>query len=316
MKLRRYVKASLHKVKQWLDEGEKHLPPPVEPQSVPFDNSYQWLNASFATLMGDPVCASRPQYVWGMLQGAALAKVLGDERVSMIEFGVASGAGLIAMERIADRCEKMARIGIELFGFDTGTGFGNVSDYRDMPYKFREGYYPCDREELQKRLCRASMKYGLVSETVAAFIASDIPRVAFVGFDLSLYTSTRDALRLFGGDHRTLLPRTPCSFRSAIGKDRCEYTGELLAISEFNSLYEMRKLCRIPGMSYFVPAKFNGHWTQMLYSMHTFDHPFYNSRDAYMQSAVIDIEGKEVFVAARPGADLRSARSRVQEQSQ
>lgn len=311
--MRKSLRKVLRKVKSWLDEDVDSA---AESDSVPFDNSYNWLSAGFTKLMKDSVCAQRPQYLWGMLQGAALAKVLGKERISTIEFGVASGAGLVVMEHIAERCEEMIGIGIDVFGFDTGTGYTALHDYRDMPYKLIEGYYPCDKEELQKRLHRATMKYGLVKETVESLIHSPIAPVGFVGFDFSIYSATRDALRIFEANYDLLLPRVPCSFRSAIGKDRCEYTGELLAISEFNSQHEMRKVCAIRGMNYFIPRQFDGHWTQWLFTLHIFDHPLYNVPDAYMQSASIDITGREIFVEAKSAGNLKAARTRTQGSSQ
>jgi hypothetical protein len=224
-----------------------------------------------------------------------------------MEFGVGSGAGLLIMERIAERCEQRCGVKIDVFGFDTGTGYNDLNDYRDMPYKLASGYYPCDKEELQRRLRRAKMKYGLVKDTVVDLLRTDIAPVAFVCFDFSIYTATRDAFQLFGADTGKLLPRIPCSLRSTIGKDRCEYTGELLAISEFNDQHEKRKICKIPGMSYFVPSRFNGHWTQWLHTLHIFDHPLYNRPDAYKQSAIIDLSGREFFVKAGTGRKLEDA---------
>src|SRR5262245_13803623 len=89
-------------------------------KEVPVDNTYEWLGYAFQELMKDRLCARKPMYVWGVLQGAALARVLGVRRVSVLEFGVAGGGGLLSLEHTAD--EVGARIGIEIevVGFDTG----------------------------------------------------------------------------------------------------------------------------------------------------------------------------------------------------
>ena len=116
-------------MKHWLSD-EPPKPSPA-PEPIPFDNSYQWLGASFETLMKDPVCARRPQYVWGVLQGAALAKVIGVEEITVIELGLGGGAGLVTMERVADRCQEMIGIRIQVAGFDTGAGYPRPQDYRD-----------------------------------------------------------------------------------------------------------------------------------------------------------------------------------------
>jgi hypothetical protein len=308
MNLRRYVKKAIRKAKNWLDEGEKSPQIAPAPEPVPFDNSYPWLQTNFVELMKDPVCAHRPQYAWGMLQGAALARVLGIKRIAVFEFGVASGAGLVSMERIAEYCEQNAGIRIEVFGFDTGTGAPKPKDYRDTPYRFGEGFYPCDKEELKKRLRRATMIYGMVSATVEAFVRDNRIPVGFAAFDFALYTATRDALPLLAAPHDMLLPRTPCSFRSSFGKENCEYTGEQLAISEFNAAHPTRKLCRITGLHYYVPDNLNGQWTQAEFNLHIFDHPLYGAPGSFKQSAVIDINGREAFVDARAGINLSNAR--------
>src|ERR1700722_8851083 len=43
----------------------------------------------------------RPHYAYIMFEGAKLAKSLGHSKISTVEFGVAGGAGLLAMERLA-----------------------------------------------------------------------------------------------------------------------------------------------------------------------------------------------------------------------
>jgi hypothetical protein len=58
------------------------------------------------------------------LQGAHLAKALGIKRVSVIEFGVAGGNGLVALDRIAEKVEQALGIDIDVYGFDTGAWTG------------------------------------------------------------------------------------------------------------------------------------------------------------------------------------------------
>ena len=40
---------------------------------IPFDNTYPWLSYAFSQVIKDRRCGTRPQYVWGVAQGAALA---------------------------------------------------------------------------------------------------------------------------------------------------------------------------------------------------------------------------------------------------
>ena len=60
--------------------------------------------------MRDEQCARRPSYPWGVLQGAALAKVLAVPRISVLEFGGAGGAGLLALERAAERAKELTGV--------------------------------------------------------------------------------------------------------------------------------------------------------------------------------------------------------------
>ena len=292
------VKSLLRSVRQWLEDDEAEPTTPPDAPSVPFDNSYTWLWATMLKVMNDPLAAKRPHYVWGVLQGAALGKVLGLNRVSVAEIGVAGGAGLLAMQRVAEICEELVSIRIEVYGFDTGVGIPKPQDYRDMPYKWSEGYYPCDVDQLKQRMRSAHLRIGLLKDTVPTFLQGTPPPLAFVGFDTGMYSSTKDAMGLLRADHACLIPRMPCSFRSAIGKDVTEFGAELLAISEFNASHRMRKLSSIKGLAYFVPPQFRWWWIDTMYSLHVFDHPTYGNPDAYRLSASIDFHDNEHFQAA------------------
>lgn len=306
MGVRSQLKGVVRGMKRWLDEGESPPAlPALENRDARLDNTYDWLWLTFEKFMGDPVCSQRPQYIWGVLQGAILAKVLGIDRVSVLEFGVGGGGGLIALERIAERCEELANIQIEIFGFDTGVGHPKPKDYRDVPYKWSEGYYPCDKQELQKRLKRSHLKFGLLKDTLPEFLKNPGPPVAFAVIDLALYSSTTDALRLFEGAHSLFLPRIPFVFRCTVGKDYSDYTGERLAMSEFNTQHGLRRFSPIHGMKYFVPPRFVSFWTEMLYWLHIFDHPLYDRPDSFRQSAIMLADGHEIFLEA--GADVKNS---------
>jgi hypothetical protein len=140
--LRKLLKRVYGQVRNWLREPEAELP-----TDIPFDNRYPWLGAAFEKLMKDSANAKRPPYIWAVLQGVALGKVLGMQRVSVLEFGVAGGAGLRALERTAEKVEEMIEIGIDVYGFDTRTGLPKPQDYRDCPNIWiGEGQFPMDKE--------------------------------------------------------------------------------------------------------------------------------------------------------------------------
>ena len=135
-------------------------------KEVPFDNTYPWLGYTLQELDKDSLCARKPMYIWGVIQGAALAKVLEIPKISVIEFGVAGGAGLLSLEHIAELIEKKIGIDIDVFGFDTGMGLPKPEDYRDQPNMWFEGQLPMKQQVLESKLKKASLFLGAVKDTV------------------------------------------------------------------------------------------------------------------------------------------------------
>ncbi len=66
-----------------------------------------------------------------------------------------------------------------------------------------------------------------------------------------------------------------------------EFTGERLAIAEFNDTHEERKISPIFGLKYFLPEKYaRAQWSEMFYLAHMFDHPLYNEFDGLINEDV------------------------------
>src|SRR6202012_5987758 len=93
----------------------------------------------------------RPQYAFGVKQAVLLASRLKLPKVSVIEFGVATGAGLLVLEAYAQEFVRQAGIEVEVYGFDTGEGLPAVSDYRDLGYVWKRGHYKMDVGSLQPK---------------------------------------------------------------------------------------------------------------------------------------------------------------------
>jgi hypothetical protein len=259
---------------------------------VPFDNTYPWLNYTFSELVKNERCAQRPQYAWGVMQGAALAKVLGLPKVSVIEFGVAGGQGLLALETISDLIERKTNIRIDVFGFDSGVGLPKPEDFRDQPNMWFEGQLPMDRAKLEPKLYRAKLYLGPVKETITAFIKGNPTPVAFVSFDLDLYSSTRDALLLFKSDFAYVLPRVISYFDDIFGHTYNDYCGERAAIAEFNGSSRACKICPIYGLRYFTPRFARSElWPDGMYFAHFFEHPLYNTLDSLNKVVAVDVNG-------------------------
>ena len=139
----------------------------------------------------------RAYYGHCMLHAAMLARKLGHRRISSIEFGVAGGNGLVAMERHAEAVQAETGVEVAVYGFDTGTGMPPPQDYRDMPYMWQPGYFAMDVPKLRARLKSAKLILGDVAETLREFADKEKPPpIGFIAFDLDYYSSTVAALTI------------------------------------------------------------------------------------------------------------------------
>jgi len=220
---------------------------------------------------------SRPHYAYGVYSAAELAARLGIPEISVIEFGVAGGRGLLALERIATEVSRALGIKISVYGFDTGEGMPASVDYRDLPYVWEQGFYKMDQSALRSLLQHAILKLGDVVSTVPAFLKTPgLPPIGFVAFDLDYYSSTKVALQLFEGTPESRLPRVYCYFDDIVWPEiAChnEYIGELCAIREFNAEHTHLKVCPIHMFSYMRPHP--SPWNEQMYVLHDFRHPLY-----------------------------------------
>lgn len=220
----------------------------------------------------------RPHYAYGVQQAAELARRLGLERISVVEFGVAGGSGVVELNRLAAFAQRATGVRIDVYGFDTGAGLPKPADYRDLPYIWRAGDFAMDEGALRARLGRAKLVLGDIEETIGDFLAKERPApIGFVSIDVDFYSSTAAALRLFDGDHRYFLPRVFCYLDDTVGDDdqiiHNDYVGELSAVREFNERRSVMKVAPINGLRHkrAVPAP----WNDSLFALHRFEHPEY-----------------------------------------
>jgi hypothetical protein len=95
----------------------------------------------------------RPPYAWGLLTAADAARHAGKGRITAIEFGVASGGGLIELCRLADLVTEETGVAIDIAGFDTGRGLPPPQGFRDHPEIWRGGDFSMgDPAALRARL--------------------------------------------------------------------------------------------------------------------------------------------------------------------
>lgn len=215
----------------------------------------------------------RPQYAFGMRSAAWEARRLGLDGITAIEFGVAGGNGLVAMEDHARVIESEVGIDIRVVGFDSGGGLPAPDTYRDAPFLWAGGDFTMDEPRLRQRLTKADLIVGDVRDTVGGFLADINPRqpIGFVSFDLDYWSSTVSALEVFRCQVEACLPRVWCYFDDIIAM--IPDIGELLAIEQFNEEFHDRKIRHPYALRTNIP--FRPVWANQMFQAHFFEHPRY-----------------------------------------
>ncbi|MFJ2116651.1 hypothetical protein ACIOEX_33045, partial [Streptomyces sp. NPDC087850] len=115
----------------------------------------------------------RPHYAYGVRRATESAARLGLPGVTLVEFGVAGGNGLLALARHARYYARATGVEVRVVGFDASDGLPPGKDVRDLPYLFGAGFYPMDRARLLSRLGgTADVLIGDVAETVPRYLDS------------------------------------------------------------------------------------------------------------------------------------------------
>mgnify|MGYP001553317599 FL=1 len=221
----------------------------------------------------------RPHFAYGMYHGADQARALGLEAVSVLEFGVAGGNGLVAMEELGREITAELGVRIDIYGFDTGSGMPEPQDYRDMAYVWQPGEFEMDLAALEARLTTAQLVLGNVADTVPTFVEQFSPApIAFCSFDLDYHSSTVAAFGLFEHDAAAFLPRVYCYLDDVVGNDieiHTPFTGELAAVEEFNAAHDHRKIAKIHGLHWKRPVP--AVWNDQIFAFQIFDHPQFDT---------------------------------------
>lgn len=194
----------------------------------------------------------RPAYLLGVYAAAKEALKEEIREISVLEFGVAGGEGLLALEYDAAEVERETGVAIKVYGFDAGrSGLPSfIGDYRDHPDAWCPGDYPMDEVALRSQLTsRTTLIIGNVSETVTSFyVRYNPPTIGFVSFDLDLFSSTRDALQVFCLPEAKMLWHVPLYFDDIDFIFNHRFAGELLAIDDFNQQNKRVRIDRWHGV--------------------------------------------------------------------
>ena len=174
--------------------------------------------------------------------GAAgeLAKIKGYDRISIIEFGVATGNGLRLAEIYAEELSYLLGIKIDVYGFDSGVGLLTLHDYRDVDNFFTNGMFKTDVDRLKSSLKNAQLIIGDICETAGSFLNENIAPIGAMLIDVDVYRPTVAILDLLLEDDKYFLPEVFLYFDDIV--NNWEFQGETLAIKEFNNKSKNAKI--------------------------------------------------------------------------
>ncbi len=227
----------------------------------------------------DMLAIDRPHYAWCMLNAARLGQLLGHDRISAIEFGVAGGNGLAYMCDFAKEVKAVTGVTVDCYGFDTGAGMPPPEGPYDLPFWFAAQQYKMDQDALQKRVPEAKLVIGDIRETIGDFIKTHQPAPIGALFnDTDYHSSTRETFRIYDAvtSHpQHFLPRSFMYFDDVLGSELEMYgahNGQLRAISEFNATQDAVRIHRNQNLIHqdYLPYR------HQIYYGHLFEHPDYN----------------------------------------
>lgn len=260
-----------------------------EPLHLNFISLFVFLFGSFRKKVAYDLVL-RPQHAYGILEAADKAKKQGFKRISVVEFGVANGAGLMNIIEIAKKVTRTTQIEIDVYGFDTGEGMPPPIDYRDHPEYYNTGDFPMNKALLEEKTKgKATLIFGPINETLKTFITTltkDAP-IGFVSVDVDYYSSTKEVLELFKAEASLFLPLTYVYFDDIFMSHHNDKCGELLALKEFNEENVLRNLSY---HAFFENTRLfkNAIWVKQLFYLHVLDHQLRFEIKRHRKTQVLD----------------------------
>lgn len=218
-------------------------------------------------------CVPRQPYAFGIMTAAKHAQSQGIGRLTIIEFGVAAGAGLLNMCAIAGMVTHETGVEFDIVGFDSGEGMPPPVDYRDHPEKYFTGDFPLvQRDGLLRALPpNARILFGPLPASLEEAKRQFTSPIGFVSVDVDYYWSAAECLGVFTWEPHRYLPSVPVYFDDVQDLDDNEYCGELLAIREFNQTATHRKLVPMNFLSRLRIFK-HAVWHGQMFYAHVLDH--------------------------------------------
>lgn len=216
----------------------------------------------------------RQPYAFGINEAFKIARQENINKITLIEFGVASGAGIFNMSYLASRLSKIYKIDYQIVGFDSGEGMPDPIDYKDHPELYRKGDFPSLKLKEVKLPSKTKIIYGEIKDTLKEFnqeIINQTSKIGFISIDVDYYSSTKKCLEICKLNSKNLLSKIPMYFDDINNPEHNIYCGELLAIDEFNKEKIKRKICKMTQLRDWRIFK-NALYLDQMYFLHVFDH--------------------------------------------
>lgn len=220
----------------------------------------------------------RMHYAYNIWSAANEAKRLGIPAISVIEFGVAGGSGIVNCEFHAREISRLTNVDIQIYGFDRIDGMPTENEgYKDLIHLWPAGAFKMNKEVLIKRINSAKIIFGEMKDTIPRFITEFKPApIGVMLVDCDYYSSAKDVLKILDYDDKFFMPRIYMYFDDVL--PFYEMQGENLAIREFNkeksNMNISPETCQIDKYSIWSDKKMR------LKICHRFSHPLYNENAA------------------------------------
>lgn len=244
----------------------------TEPLHLNLLSGFIALFGSFRSKVAFDLIQRRP-HAFGLLRAADYAGERGLDGLTVIEFGVANGEGLLNMCELGKRITDITGVNFDIVGFDTGQGLPSPKDFRDHPEYYSQGDFPLqDKEVLLRKLPNnARVVYGNIRDTVSGFLTEVRRPIGFISVDVNYYSSAMDALTIFDGPADLYLPMVIVNFDDIRREGHNRYCGEYLAIEEFNAGHDFRKITKFNFLKQRRIFR-NADWIEQMYHCQIFDH--------------------------------------------
>jgi hypothetical protein len=231
----------------------------------------------------------RPHHAYCLLNAADAAISEGKHKVSIIEFGVATGAGLVNLQKIAKKITAITGVSFNIYGFDTGEGMPPPESYKDHPELYQEGDFPMDFDSLHAALdSQTKLILGPIEKTIPEFLEQDFQScpIAFISIDVDYYSSTVEALNVLSMEPNQYLSRVSIYLDDLEDMSHNSWCGELAAINEFSAKNEFRKIEKHAFLRGYRIFK-NARWIDHIFHAHILDHPVRSIDDIKKKPQVI-----------------------------